>query len=79
MSKFRKYLKLLVLSILSLFTCFFVENSERINSSLLMIQESKSSRSFGYLILINIGKWFLLIFGIVGLLFIFIKTFKKED
>ena len=44
-----------------------------------MIQESKSSRSFGYLILINIGKWFLLIFGIVGLLFIFIKTFKKED
>ncbi|PWG06805.1 hypothetical protein [Polaribacter aquimarinus] len=73
-----KYLKLITLSITSLLLYYLVMNSERINATLVMIQESQSSKGLGILILIYIGKWFLLLFGILGLLYFLFELLKQK-
>ncbi|PQB07952.1 hypothetical protein BST83_12945 [Polaribacter filamentus] len=64
----KKSFKLLLISIISLLLYFFIENSERINSAIVQIQNSHASRGFGYFILFNILKWFLVISGIISLI-----------
>jgi hypothetical protein len=64
----KKSFKLLLISIISLLLYFFIENSERINSTIVQIQNSGSYKVFGYFILFNILKWFLVIFGIISLM-----------
>jgi hypothetical protein len=75
MNKFKKYIKVLVFSILSIITYMLIVDS----TIELQIQESKSFKAFGYFIIINIVKWFLLTFGIIGLFFWFYKMFIKKD
>jgi hypothetical protein len=64
----KKSFKLLLISIISLLLYFFIENSKGINSIIVQIQNSGSYKVFGYFILFNILKWFLVIFGIISLM-----------
>tara|TARA_R110001592_G_scaffold207116_5_gene457884 strand:+ start:1081 stop:1320 length:240 start_codon:yes stop_codon:yes gene_type:complete len=79
MIKIKKYIKLLTLSFLSLLAYIFIKNSEIITSNLLMIQHSRSTKAFGYYILLHISIWFLLVFGILGFVFCFFKIFLEKD
>lgn len=79
MIKLRKYSKVIVYSLISLFLYFFFQKSEKINSIVLSIIESKSAYGFGYLILFNLLKFFLLLFGIVGIVFFLFKVFTKNS
>lgn len=83
MNKLNKYYKLLLFPTLSLLLYFFIDNSVKINSTLLMVQESKSAKGLGVLILINIGKWFLLLllllFGVLGIMMFFYRMIKDND
>lgn len=79
MYKFNKYSKVLAFSLIALFAYFSIENSDKVNAILLLLQKSKSSRGLGIFVLINLGKWFLLAFGIIGLIFWFLKMFVKKD
>ncbi|PQJ82675.1 hypothetical protein BTO16_08845 [Polaribacter glomeratus] len=64
----KRSFKLLLISIISLLLYFFIENSERVNSTIVQIQNSGSYKVFGYFIFFNILKWFLVIFGIISLM-----------
>lgn len=75
----KKSFKLLLISIISLLLYFFIENSERINSPIVQIQNSYASRGFGYLILFNILKWFLVISGIISLIMYLKIIFTKTN
>jgi hypothetical protein len=79
MIRFRKYSKVLLFSILSLLAYSFIEYSDKISAITLLIRESKSSHALGYFILFNIGKWFLLTFGSLGLCFFSFKILIKKD
>lgn len=71
-------LKVFCLSIISFLLYFFIDNSNRINSILISIQKSNSSKGFGVFISINLLKWFLLIFGVVSLFLVGQKVYKKK-
>ena len=75
-----KLIKVFGLSVLSFTSYLVLNNSNKVNSILFKLQESDSSRGFGIYITIHLGKWFLLIFGIVSLILIISKLFiEKED
>jgi hypothetical protein len=72
-------LKIVVISIFSWSIYFFLNYSKKINITILEIQDSNSSRTFGYYVLFNILKWFFLILG-MGAIIMFLKTiFKKKN
>lgn len=79
MSSFKKYSKVLVFSVVTLFLYIFIENSDKINATFILILESKSAWGFGYYILFKLAKLFLLVFGVVGLCFFSFKIFIKKD
>jgi hypothetical protein len=79
MNKFNKYSKVLLFSIFAFFAYFFIENSDKINAMLLLLQESNSKRGLGVFVLINLGKWFLGAFGVIGLFFWVFKMFNKKE
>ncbi len=62
-----KYGKLLTFSILSLLLYFFVDNSDSITQTLQMVVKSNSHKAMGVYILLIIGKYFLFLFGVLGL------------
>ena len=74
-----KLIKVLVLSILSFLFYFGINNSSKINSMLIRIQKSNSSRGFGIYLTINLFKYFLLIFGIVSFLVVLFKFLNKKE
>lgn len=74
-----KALKVFGLSILSFLLYLFIDNSIKINSIIVSIQESESSRGFGLYIAIHLFKWFLLIFSIVSFVVILQKLFYKKQ
>lgn len=74
-----KLIKVLVLSILSFLFYFRINNSSKINSMLIRIQKSNSSRGFGIYLTINLFKYFLLIFGIVSFLVVLFKFLNKKE
>lgn len=78
MNNFKKYFKILALSIASLGLFIVINNSEKINEKIFLIQESRTYRAFGYFILFNIGKWFLFILGVVGLIYFLIHFVKRN-
>jgi hypothetical protein len=73
----KKSFKLLLISIISLLLYFFIDNSERINLAIVHIQNSHASRGFGYFILFNILKWFLVLSGIISLM-MYLKLFSQR-
>lgn len=64
---------------LSLLAYFSIDNSAKINSVLKMIAESKSSKALGIYILLILGKYFLLLFGVLGLTMFFYRIVKDKD
>jgi len=74
-----KTLKLIGFSIISFVFYFFLENSNKINIIVNQLKEYNHGKGFGYYILFQLFKGFLLIFGIISLSFIGFNLFKKED
>jgi hypothetical protein len=74
----KSYLKLSLFSIIFFLVYLFFTKSEKTNSTLLMLQESNSSRAFGYFVLFNLLKYFLLLFSIIALMFLVLKLFKNK-
>jgi len=79
MTKLNRYSKLIVFSISSLLVYFFIENSEKINSVLTMLVASTSSKALGIYVLLILAKYFLLLFGSLGLLMFFYRLVKDKD
>ena len=79
MNDYRKYVKVLSFSIISLLIYYYFENSDKVNAVISSVIESKSAYGFGYIILFNLLKYFLLLFGVVGIIFFFFKILSKED
>ncbi|WP_397445360.1 hypothetical protein [Polaribacter sp. R77954] len=77
MKLLRKFGRLVAFSILSLVAYCFIHNSEKINTGLQMILESSSYRAIGIYILLVILKYFLLLFGVLGLLMFGYRVIKK--
>jgi hypothetical protein len=75
----KKSFKLLLISIISLLLYFFIDNSERINLAIVHIQNSHASVGFGYFILFNILKWFLVLSGIISLIMYLKIIFTKTN
>ena len=74
----KSYLKLSLFSIISFLVYLVFTKSEKTNSTLLMLLESNSSRAFGYFVLFNLLKYFLLLFSIIALMFLVLKLFKNK-
>ena len=67
----------LVFSLLALILYISIQNSNKINAIILLLQESESPRSL--MIFIHIGKCFLLAFGAIGLIFWLFKMLIKKE
>lgn len=72
-----KYFKILLLSICSFLGYYILTNSVKFNLLLTELVNNKSSYAFGYYILIKIGMWFLIVFGIISLLVVLVDLIKK--
>jgi hypothetical protein len=70
--------KFLFISLASWFVYHFLENSKSINSIIVQIQNSSSSRGFGLYLLFNIVKWILFIFGTFSLMMFLKVIFNKN-
>ena len=68
----------LFISLASWFVYHFLENSKSINSIIVQIQNSSSSRGFGLYLLFNIVKWILFIFCTFSLMMFLKAIFKKN-
>jgi len=79
MNKFNKYSLVLVFSLLALILYISIQNSNKINAIILLLQESESPRNLMIFIFIHIGKWFLLAFGAIGLIFWLFKMLIKKE
>ncbi len=73
-----KYIKVLFYSIASWVIYFGIVNWTRLNIFLKSHQHSNPSKTLGVFLMINIVKYFLLLFGIISLVFLIIQFFKKE-
>ena len=71
-------LKVLGLSIFSLVFYFVLTNSEKVNSTLLKVQNSNSNKAFGIYITLHLLKWFLLIFGVISMVLIMYELVIKK-
>jgi hypothetical protein len=74
----KKSHKFLFISLASWFVYHFLENSKSINSIIVQIQNSSSSRGFGLYLLFNIVKWILFIFGTFSLMMFLKVIFNKN-
>ena len=79
MNKFEKKIrKILIISIISWSLYFFLNDCEKVNTTIFQLQESNSIQGFGYYILFNILKWMLFVFGI-GSLIMFLNIILNKN
>lgn len=75
-----KNFKILIISIFSGAIYLFMEFSERVNNTIILLVESNSSKGLGVLILLNILKFAALIFCIVALIiFLKVMLYNKKN
>lgn len=74
-----KNTKLLIYSLLSLFVYFLFSCAPLFDGILEKLEKTHNSYAIGYYILIKIGGWFLLLFGILGLTLFFYHLFKSKS
>ena len=78
MSKKVKNIRLLFISITSLYIFLYMEFSQRINNVITLLTESNSGSVFGIYIFIIIIKFLMLCFALLSMAF-YIKTIFKRD
>ena len=78
MSKKVKNIRLLFISITSLYIFLYMEFSQRINNVITLLTESNSGSVFGIYIFIIIIKFLMLCFALLSMV-LYIKTIFKRD
>lgn len=78
MSKKVKNIRLLFISITSLYILLYMEFSQRINNVITLLTESNSGSVFGIYIFIIIIKFLMLCFALLSMA-LYIKTIFKRD
>lgn len=73
-----KYLRLIFFSSLSWLLYYGISNWDRINRVLESNEVGSSSRTFEIFLIISIIKFFLLLFGVISIIFLIIQLFKKK-
>jgi hypothetical protein len=74
-----KYSKLIFFSLLSWLLYYGINNWDRINRVLESNEVGSSSRTFEIFLIISIIKFFLLLFGVISIIFLIIQLFKKKE
>lgn len=74
-----KYFKIIFLSFCSFLVYYILTKSVKFNSFLTELVDKESSYAFGYYILIKIGMWFLIVFGIISLLVVLVNLSKTYN
>lgn len=79
MSEIYKSFKLLLVSFVSLFLYYFIGNYDCFKSLQLKLDKHLIHRGFEFFILTNITKYFFLLLGIVAIIFLILRIFKKKN
>ena len=72
------YIKVFTLSFCSWVGYFYIDNSERLRLFQIKADRHRIDDGFAVFLTINLVKYFLLLFGIISVIFLIVQFFKKK-
>jgi hypothetical protein len=79
MSGYYKSFKLLLVSSISLFLFHFIDGNNYLKSLQIKFDKSGMYSGFDFFIFTSVTKYFLLLLGIVAIIFLLLRTFKINN